>query len=196
MTGPAASVLGQRRASAALVYALSLLVLTALSWSRPAHAQTMALEGHIKAFYLFKFAGFVEWPEGSFARPDSPLQIGVAGNDTLASQLELMVAGRMVDGHAVTVRRIRRGESLAGAHMLFIGPDEPSATAELLAAARGQPVLTVSDATQNEAGACMIVFVVTGQRLRFNVAMQHVAAARLRISARMLAAALRIQGAT
>ena len=27
------------------------------------------LERQVKAAYLYKFAGFVEWPDGSFARP-------------------------------------------------------------------------------------------------------------------------------
>jgi len=186
-------LLAGRRAVLWLALALAL---TLMLWSRPGVARQAASEGQVKAAYLFKFAGFVEWPEGSFARPDSSLQIGVAGSDALAEQLELMVAGRSIGGHAISVRKIRRGEPVAGIHILFVGAAERAAMAELLAAARGQPVLTVSDADDAVALGCMIAFVIADQRLRFDVGMAHVAAARLRISARMLAAANRILGVT
>ena len=156
-------------------------------------AQPAVLETQVKAAYLFKFAGFVEWPEGSFARPDSPILIGVAGNDALADQLELLVAGRNVAGRTLTVRRVKRGEPLGGVHILYLGARERG-SADLLDAVRGQAVLTVSDAGDGAPACCMISFVMEQDRLRFDVALKQVNASRLRISARMLAAAHRVQG--
>ena len=161
-----------------------------------ARADGNPLERQVKAAYLYKFAGFVEWPEGSFARPDAPLQIGVAGNDALAEQVEQMVAGRGINGHPIVVRKLHRGESLAGLHILFVGALERGAAAELLAAARGQSLLTVTDSDDVAALGSMVNFVVADDRLRFQVALKAVAASRLRISARMLAAAYKVQGAT
>jgi hypothetical protein len=154
------------------------------------------LEREVKAAYLYKFATFVEWPDGSFARPDSALQIGVAGNDELADQLARTVAGRNVNGHAVAIRKVRRGESMDGLHILFVGTHDRAAIAEFLHAARGHSVLTVTDSDAALALGSMVNFVVVDERLRFEVALAHVAPSRLRISARMLATALRVQGAT
>ncbi|NHZ38628.1 MULTISPECIES: YfiR family protein [Massilia] len=173
------------------------IVLALLAWSGVAAAQApSSVENQVKAAYLFKFAGFVEWPDGAFARADSPLQIGVSGNDALADQLEQMVAGRTVGGHAISVRKLRRGDAVSGIHMLFIGAGERAAVIDMLAAARGQSVLTVSDADDSIALGCMIAFVVAQDRLRFDVALGQVNSSRLRISARMLAAANRVQGAS
>lgn len=152
------------------------------------------LESEIKAAYLYKFATFVEWPEGSFARADSVLQIGVAGNDALAEQLARTVDGRSVNGHAVVIRKIRHGDPASGLHILFVGAHERGAIHDYLHAARGQSVLTVTDTDQALALGSMVNFVVAGERLRFEVALDHVAPSRLRISARMLAAALRVGG--
>lgn len=154
------------------------------------------LESAVKAAYLYKFATFVEWPEGSFARPDSVLQIGVAGNDALAEHLARTVGGRSVNGHAVAIRKVRRGESTAGLHILFVGAQDRAAIGGYLHAARGQSVLTVTDTDEALALGSMVNFVVAGQRLRFEVALENVATSRLRISARMLAAALRVEGAS
>lgn len=159
-------------------------------------ASPAALERQVKAAYLYKFASFVEWPETSFARPDSPLIIGVSGSDALAEQLERIVAGRLVNGHPVKVRRVRRGDALAELHILFLADAlERSTMADMLLAARGQPLLTVSDAPDPAALGCMIGFLIAQDKLRFDVALGNVAVSGLRISARMLAVAHKVQGA-
>lgn len=152
------------------------------------------LERQVKAAYLYKFAGFVEWPEGSFAKPDSPVVIGVAGADALADQLEAAVAGRNANGRPLQVKRLKRGESVAGLHMLFVSAALDKANAqEWMTACRGQAVLTVSDADESQAMGSIINFVMVDERLRFEVALKNAATAHLRISARMLQAALRVQ---
>ncbi len=157
-------------------------------------AAASVLERQVKAAYLYKFAGYVEWPEGSFAKPDAPLVIGVAASEALAAQLEQTVAGRSVEGHPVTVRRLKRGESLSGLHLLFVGGADKTHLGEWLGAARGQPVLTVAEADEGNAQGSMINFLMAEERLRFEVALKPVSQSRLRISARMLAAALRVAG--
>jgi hypothetical protein len=160
-----------------------------------ASAQPGASEIQLKAVYLYRFAGFIEWPEGAFARPDSPLLIGVAGNDALAAEAEQMVAGRSVNGHPVLVRRVEPGDPLAGLHILYVGALDHAALADLLGVARSQALLTVTDSDDPAAPGGMIRFVNARARLRFAVALAQVAPARLRISARMLAAAASVSGA-
>lgn len=163
-------------------------MLLAWLWSMGSAHADEALERQVKAAYLYKFAGYVEWPDGALPRPDSPVVIGVAHDSALADQLEQMVAGRTASGHPLQVRRLRRGDSLAGVHMLFAG----SPSGDLLAAARGHPVLTVTDSSDAFALGSMINFLVADDRLRFEVALKPAAQAHLRISARMLTAATRV----
>lgn len=158
-------------------------------------AQAGVLEREVKAAYLYKFASFVEWPEGSFARPDSPLLIGVAGADALADQLDRMVAGRSAGGHPLQVKRMRKGEPPAGLHMLFVGAVDKAQLQDWLAACQSQAVLTVSDSEEAHALGSIINFVIADDRLRFEVALRQALAAHIRISARMLSAAYRVQGA-
>lgn len=150
-----------------------------------------ALERQVKAAYLYKFSTFVEWPDNSFARPDSPLVIGVSDGEALTAELERTVSGRMVNGRPLQVKRLKRGDALTAVHILFIG--DRSAAQELLAQARGQPVLTVSDRDDVYGMGSVINFVVANERLRFEVSLKAAASAGLRISARMLSAAYRVQ---
>ena len=162
-------------------------------------SQASLIERQVKAAYLVKFAGFVEWPGGSFAQADTPLQIGIVDNEFLADQLEQleqMVTGRTIAGHPITVRRLRHGDALAGLHVLFLGGMERAAISEIVNAARGLSMLTVTDGEDGLALGCMISFVVAADKLRFNVGLRQVTAGGLRISARMLAAAHQMQGAS
>lgn len=183
-----------RRAGALLC---ALAIAASVAAPTPAAAQaSSALERQVKAAYLYKFAGFVEWPEGSFARPDSALLIGVCGADALAGQLEQSATGHAVNGHAIVVRKLRRCDNpgaLVGLHMLFIGSLERGALQDTLEASRTLALLTVSDSDDAHAQGSMVNFVVADDKLRFEVALKPVLAARIKISARMLAAAYKVQ---
>lgn len=163
-----------------------------------AHAQSPTPGGdtgrQVKAAYLHKFIGFVEWPAGSFADPASPIVIGVIGDDKLADSLQALVAQRSVGGRPLQVRKLQPGDAPGGLQVLFIGQQlgERAALAELLAGLKGRPVLTVTDSDEAYARGCMINFVLLGERLRFEVALAPAEASGLRISALMLAAAYRV----
>jgi hypothetical protein len=190
--GPIVMAFAVRAVRSAHPFILALWLLAGAASAQPARPDLQANEVQVKAAYLYKFTGFVDWPASAFARPDSPLVIGVAGSDELAGQLEQVVAGRSVGTHPLAVRRLRRGDALAGVHVLYVA--DRSLSAELLASARGLPLLTVGDGA--DAPDNMIRFVVVGQHLRFEVALGQVAPSGLRISARLLAAALRVRGAS
>lgn len=159
--------------------------------------RTETIERQVKAAYLYKFASYVEWPDGAFAQADSPLVIGVIGADGLSDELARSVTGRTTNGRAVVVRKLRRGDPVAGLHILYIGQLEKAPLADVLAATKGQPMLTVTESEDAYALGSMINFVVVEDKMRFEVALKPVGLGRLKISARMLAAAYKVApGAT
>jgi len=157
-----------------------------------AQVDRAAAETQIKAAFLYKFSGFVEWPPKVFARPDSPFTIGVIGADELAAELEQIVKGRTVLERAVVVRRMRRGEAVAGIQMLFIGQAEGARLAEILANAKGQSVLTVTESDDALSHGSMINFVFVDDKVRFDVALPQAERGALKISARLLAVARKV----
>jgi YfiR/HmsC-like len=156
-----------------------------------AQPDRQAAEVRIKAAFLYRFTGFVEWPPKSFARPDSPLIVGVLGADALALELEQVVAGRDIHGRAMVVRRLRRGEPLAGLHVLFVGHAESARLPEILGAARGLAVLTVTESEDALAHGSIINFVVD-DKVRFDVALSQAERGNLKISSRLLSVARKV----
>jgi hypothetical protein len=149
-------------------------------------------EAQIKAAFLYKFGGFVEWPARAFERPDSAFTIGVLGADAVASELEQVVTGRSVQGRPIAVRKLKRGESLAGLHMLFVGGPESARIGDALAAAKGQPLLVVSESEDALSHGSMINFVAVEDKVRFDVALPPAERGQLKISARLLAVARKV----
>ena len=50
-------------------------------------------EYQVKAAFIVKFAGFVEWPPSAFKNPADPLVICVMGRNPFGHQIENMVEG-------------------------------------------------------------------------------------------------------
>jgi hypothetical protein len=150
-------------------------------------------EVQVKAAFLYKFGDFVEWPADAFAGPDGVFVIGVLGADGMADELEKVVTGRTVQERAVVVRRLRRGEALGRLHVLFVGQAEAARLPELASAAQGQPVLLVSDSDNATARGSMINFVSVEGRVRFDVALPSAERGKLKISARLLSVARKVQ---
>jgi hypothetical protein len=182
-----------RRASVAGLLA-AVLALGPLSPCR-GQSELQIAEYRVKAAFLYKFASYVEWPPQVFARPDSPLVIGVAGSDTLADELAQMVAGRTVERHPVVVRKLHRGDPVDGVHILFIGRSNGSRLSDVLASARSMPVLTVTESEDAFALGSVINFVVVDDKVRFDVALREAEQAKLKVSSRLLAVARKVLGA-
>ena len=140
----------------------------------------------MKAAYLFRFLSFVEWPPSSFLRPDSPIVIGVLGDEAVLEELRGIVPGRVVQGRPVAAARLREGASLAGVHVLFVGRE---ASAQLARLAPTKGILVVSDSERGLDQGAVVNFVRDEGRVRFEVAVDAAERRELKISSRMLAVA-------
>jgi hypothetical protein len=168
-----------------------LLCIAAGITAATALAQREAPEASVKAAFLYKFANYIEWPANAFAAPSAPLVIGVAGSDEVATELERIAPGRNVNGHPVSVKRLREGESPRGTHLLFIGR-ENAAAAAMLRAARDNAVLAITESERGLEMGSAINFVTAGDRVAFEVSLEAAEKTGHRISSRMLAVARRV----
>lgn len=173
---------------------LSLLSLLACTGTVRAQARPDLLELQVKAAYLYNFIGFVEWPEDAFDAPDDPLEIGVMEAEALADQLVRTIAGRTVRGRPLAVRKLRRTDPPAELHLLFVGAMPKPQLADVLSRGRHLHELLVTEAEGALHKGSMINFVLAEERLRFEVAPKNAEQSGLTISARLLAAALRVEG--
>ncbi len=154
--------------------------------------QDRARETLVKAAFLHKFASFVEWPQGQFDRADSPLRIGILGNEALWQDLTDLARDRDRDGRPVMVTRLKEGDSLAGFHILYLRTSSVRMTELLQHVPEG--VLTVADSDGAHPRGSVISFFIENGSVRFGVSLDSAARQRLRLSSRLLAVARNMQG--
>lgn len=156
-----------------------------------ARAQAQAAsEAAVKAAFVHKFMGYVEWPQ-HLSNPEAPIVIGTLGSDDVTQELERIVPPRPVGGRRVVVRKLAEGDTFKGLHVLFVGRGEP-ATRAILRQAREQGVLTITETERGIEMGAAINFVSADDRVGFEVSLESAERSGARISSRMLAVARRV----
>jgi hypothetical protein len=154
---------------------------------RPAEA--VSPEYKLKALVLFSFAKFVEWPPEAFSQPDSPIMIGVLGDDPFEEVLDQIVRGRTINGRPLVIKRSKRVQDLKSCNVLFISSSEQERESQILASLQGLPVLTVGETQQFLSNGGIIRLKMKQQKVRFNIRAQVAERAGLKLSSQLLSLA-------
>jgi hypothetical protein len=174
---------------------LGLILLWLLLVSGYGRAQApQPTEYQVKAAYLFNFAKFVEWPQKAFAQPTSPLVIGVLGENLFGGDLARTIRDKTVDDHPLVVKELHSQAEATNCHILFISPSEKPRLAQILQDLKGVSVLTVGEVERFTEDGGMINFVREGTKIRFQINNPAAVSVGLKISSKLLNAALRPGG--
>ncbi|TAJ51377.1 MAG: YfiR family protein [Nevskiaceae bacterium] len=174
---------GARLLLAALVLSLALA---------PGPVRAEDLEAKLKSAFLLNFVRFIRFPAERYSSPDAPVDICVLTPDPLAEALEQSLAGKVVGGHPVRLRRGDRPEALRDCHLVFVGSRSSDLLDSQLARLAGFGVLSV-----HESGAPKSTGVIrlysSDNYLRFEINQAAAERERLEPSAGLLEIATRIR---
>lgn len=149
-------------------------------------------EYDLKAAFLYNFAKFVDWPAAAFPEPNASFRICVLGKDPFGGSLQAAVGGEEIAGHKLTVVRTDSLAKPVGCQILFVSRSERDQTAQILAAVKDSPVLTVGDAPGFLEQGGIINFLLEGNKVRFEINNEAAGRSRLTISSKLLQLARRV----
>jgi hypothetical protein len=149
-------------------------------------------EYDLKAAFLYNFAKFVDWPPSAFPEPNASFRICVLGRDPFGGSLQAAVGGEEIAGHKLTVVRTDSLSKPTGCQILFISRSERDHAAQVLAAVRESPVLTVADTPGFLEQGGIINFLLEGGKVRFEINKEAADKAGLTISSKLLQLARRV----
>ena len=152
----------------------------------PAAAADIGSERGIKAAFVSKFIGYVDF--SGHAAP-APLVIGVVGADDIARELARIVGARGIHARPVSIRTLGQGDRLDAVHVLFVGLGESERAERLLRAAAGQGILTITEFDHALRLGSVINFRIVDERVRFEVSLGAAEKAGLKMSSRLLSVA-------
>ncbi|HUT12899.1 MAG TPA: YfiR family protein [Thermoguttaceae bacterium] len=181
-----------RAAAAAVVSGLCL----------PAAAQALrdsirpTLEYRVKAAYLYNFLLYVTWPEEALDGSNSPLVIGVLGDDPLGTALDEVARHKRAKGRGIVVRRFESWQEDTRCHILFVPRTVSRATlTAVVQRTRGSPVLLVGETPGlATVGAPVNFYLDVDRTIGFEINVDATAERNLRVDARLLKLARIIKG--
>jgi hypothetical protein len=146
-----------------LAVALILLV-TQLT---PAHAAAEYPEETVEAVFLYRFAGYVTWPESTANTPQ--FTIAVLGARNVAEQLKVLLPEHPIQGKPGRVATIQDLSEIGDAQMIYIGPGFTGNLSMLIATLKDRPILIVSDQPGALEQGSMVNFLVEQAHVRFEI---------------------------
>ena len=162
----------------------------AAAW-RPAAAQTYS-ENAVKAAFLYRFAGYVDWPPAAQVHPQ--FTIAVLAADGVAMELGHLLQNRQVQNRPAQVRSIKSVSEIGSAQMLYIGADYRDDLRRAIATVSGQPILVVTSQQDGLDAGSAVNFLLLDQRVRFEISVDAAQAAGLRVASELLEVAVRVRG--
>ena len=153
------------------------------------------LEYDVKAALLLNFARFIEWPDRAFAGPRAGIDICVFAPNPFGQALERVLQGETIGMRPLSTRDVHSTAAAAGCHLLFVPAGSESRAAAILRQI-GSPTITVGESRRFEDLGGAVSFVLEGGRVRFTVNLRPVEERGVRISARMLNLASRVDRAS
>lgn len=150
------------------------------------HAQSIrSTEQVVKATFLYNFAKFVEWPDGTFTTPDSPIILCILGDNPFGRALAA-IENKNIKGRRLGIRLCRDVSETTGCHILYISPSEQKQVPHILNSIKHQSFLTVSDTEMFGKKGGMIYLFKTEHSVQFEINLEVARKARLKISSRLL----------
>jgi hypothetical protein len=149
-----------------------------------------SLELAVKAAFLYKFGFFIKWPDSVFTAPDSPFDLCVVDGHAIGPLLDRAVANQRYGDHPVIASQLAETSRSSQCQLLYIATDDPRTAVQLLAPVRDLPVLTVTNAMRDDDAKGIINFVVSDDRVRFEIDGAAAARSGLVISSKLLSLAV------
>ena len=176
-----------------LLITMVVLILPSVGFDAQAQDSSGSSEYLIKAGFIYNFANLVQWPSNAFAQPDSPIVIGILGEDPFGTILDRVLQGKKVNGRSFVVKRLKSPADLKECHILFVSSSEMTRLAEAIHLVKGMPILTIGEIPGFAKRGGIINLVLEDNKVRFEVNVEAAKEADLNISSRLLALARIVQ---
>jgi len=142
-------------------------------------------EYRLKAAFLYSFAKFVDWPEGSLGEPGDPITIGIYDPVPFKGFIKDLQDSKAKQ-RPVIVRYGRKAADFEGCHIVFLNAPDDLLIKALLRHFRNRPVLTVGERSGFARWGGVVNFRLREDRLRLEINRTAAERAGLRLSAQLL----------
>jgi hypothetical protein len=151
-------------------------------------------EDAVKAAYLYRIAGYVEWPAAALTA--THFTFATLGADNVAKELAKVLPQRSVADRPAQVQAVNTPGEADDAQVLYIGKGYRGDLRRVVRAYEHKPVLIVTDDDDGLDAGAMVNFVSINRRVRFEVSLTAASRSGLKLGADLLSVAANVRGAS
>lgn len=150
-------------------------------------AAQQAREYQIKAAYIYNFAMYLQWPAESFQGEKAPFVIGVLGTSPIQKHLETIARAKKVHDREIICRPIEDLDAISDCHLVYLSDAvEDEQINRVVEMCSGKPIVLVGESSDVVTQGGSIRFLLSQNRIRFQIAVQSTRRRGLKISSRLL----------
>lgn len=168
------------------ILTVAIVAATTSSIADPEGAYRQTLELQVKARFLYTFGKYVDWPADAFGSATNAVVIGILGKDPFGGIMDATVAGKVISGHPVSIRRFQRVEDIQDCHVLFISASEKGQWPHIRTHLDDRKILTVSDLDGFLQLDGQIHFLMEDNRVKFDINLGAIRRAGLKLDANLI----------
>lgn len=146
----------------------------------------------VKAAFLYRFTGYVDWPAEAMREPT--FTIAVLGSTSVATELGRLLPSHLVKGLPASVRAIDSIDDLGAAQMLYVGTKYAGDLHALVESVGTRPVLIVTDREHALDEGSAVNFLPLDRRVRFEISIDATQKAGLKVGPSLLSVAAHVRG--
>jgi len=151
-----------------------LMLLSPLAWSQAGGAEAANLK--LKSMFLYNFVKNVDWPED---RKKGDFKVGIVGDKELYQQMNATYAGKLINEQKLVFEYFDGVSAATNVHILYISPDKSKDIVANAKKFRDNKTLVVSDKAGLLQDGAMINFVVSNNKLAFEISKTNADKAKL-----------------
>jgi hypothetical protein len=106
-------------------------------------------EQQVKADFLYYFTMFINWPQEVFPDKNSPILVGVIGDDSLGRALQQSLRKKTINGRELVLRQIGWPGDVKGYHTLLLCASEAKATPVVEAKQDAKSVVNLEESSKH-----------------------------------------------
>ncbi|MES0488691.1 MAG: YfiR family protein [Leptospirales bacterium] len=174
------------------IFKISLFVgITFVSLLLPPKAIFSLEETNVKAYFIYQFTKFIEWP--SSVQVD-PLVIAVWGHSEITKPLQIIASEKSEPGQKLVVNTVEKVEKLSAVHILFIPKEHSDMLPTILNALENKHIVVITEKNGMAKKGSAINFVLVGNKIGFEINLESFKKNNLYISSRLLRLAVEVYG--
>ncbi len=154
-----------------------------------AYAEEEQPEFVVKTAFIYNFLKFTQWPNGTLAKPDSPIVVCTIGTDPYGGALNVLTS-KHIDGHPITLERSVPANALDKCNAIIVSGQSSSQVLAAIEPFKTRPVLTIGDSPDFTGSGGIIGLVTVDRQVRFQINVGAIRRSGLSISSQLLKIAI------